>query len=79
LDEDKTKKFEKIKLNKEQINNLNKEIDLINKNAKKNMQDVVNESFKKFNNLFQKSYAGNKYKIQKELKLKLFSEKNSHK
>ncbi len=80
LDESKTKKInelnEKIKSNENQINNSIRQIDEINRNLKKNMQDVVNESFKKFNNLFQKNYAINKYKNQKELKLKLFSEKN---
>ena len=80
LDENKTRKLkeldEKIKSNKEKTDDALKEIDLINQNSKKNMQNVVNESLKKFNNLFQKSFAINKYKSQKELKLKLFQEKN---
>jgi hypothetical protein len=80
IDENKTKKLkeldEKIKTNKDKIDNALKEIDLINQNSKKNIQNIVNESFKKFNNIFQKSFAINKYKSQKELKLKLFQEKN---
>ena len=80
LDENKTKALknldEKINSNKAKIDNAIKEIDQINKNSKKNMQSVVNESFQKFNNIFQKSLAVKKYKSQKELKLKLFSEKN---
>ena len=80
MDENKTKKLkeldEKIKINKDKIDNALKEIDLIKQNSKKNIQNIVNESFKKFNNIFQKSFAINKYKSQKELKLKLFQEKN---
>jgi hypothetical protein len=80
LDENKTKKLneldKKIMSNKSKLDNAIKDIDLINKNSKKNMQSIVNESFKKFNNIFQKSFALNKYKLQKELKLKLFSDKN---
>ena len=80
LDENKTRKLkeldEKIKSNKEKTDDALKEIDLINQNSKKNMQNVVNESLKKFNNIFQKSFAINKYKSQKELKLKLFQEKD---
>lgn len=78
--ENKTKKLreldERIKSNKSQVENAIKEIDLINRNSKKNMQNVVKESFTKFNNIFQKSFQLKKYKTQKELKLKLFSEKN---
>ena len=79
-DENKTKKLkeldEKIKSNKTQIDNAIKEIDLINKNSKKNMKSVVNESFKKFNTIFIKSFTLKKYNSQNELKIKLFSGKN---
>ena len=58
------------------IDNAIKEIDLINKNSKKNMKSVVNESFKKFNTIFIKSFTLKKYNSQNELKIKLFSGKN---
>ena len=67
---------EKIFSNKNLIDNAIKEIDIINKNSKKNTQSLINESFRKFNSIFQKNYALNKYKTQKELKIKLFNQKN---
>ena len=79
-DESKNKELkamnEKINSNKAKLDNAIKEIEIINKNSKKNMISVANESFYKFNNLLQKQFALNKYKNQNELKLKLFSEKN---
>ena len=78
-DESKSKELkamnEKINSNKAKLDNAIKEIEIINKNSKKNMISVANESFYKFNNLLQKQFALNKYKNQNELKLKLFSEK----
>ena len=78
--EDKSKELkehkEKIFLNKNLIDNAIKEIDIINKNSKKNTQALINESFRKFNSIFQKSYALNKLKTQKELKIKLFHQKD---
>ena len=66
---------EKINSNKTKLDNAIKEIEIINKNSKKNMITVVNESFNKFNSLLIKKFSLNKYKEQNELKLKLFSEK----
>ena len=79
-DENKSKKLkelnEKLISNKSQIDNAIKEIDKINKNSKKNIISIINESFIKFNNIFQKNFYLSKDKAQKELKIKLFSQKN---
>jgi len=67
---------EKIISNQEKVDNAIKEIEIINKNSKKDMLSIVNESFKKFNITFQKNFDINKYKAQRELKIKLFTQKN---
>ena len=79
-DENKNKELkehkEKIFSNKNLIDKAINEIEIINKNSKKNMISIINESFQKFNSIFQKNYALNKQKTQKELKIKLFHKKN---
>ena len=77
-DEIKTKELknlnEKINKNKEEIANANEQIEIINKNSRKNTLDIIRESIRTFNDTLTKKRILYKQKIQHDNKLELFSD-----
>ena len=66
---------DRISKNDEKIKDAKEQIEIINKNSRKNTLNIIYESFRKFSSNFKKDYSSIKHKKQKELKLQLFSDK----